>query len=432
MYDNNIRYSICGHQIVNLYDAAGHKYKSIIYTNIASAGTQYDDVAHYEFDMDTVAWRITEYNNNVELVYTREDTITRRIHNSIGYNADGIYYHYIKDHLGNICAVVNSETNTPVQRTTYYASGVPMAENLGPDVPPSLYHAMGVQYTENFGRDEQPYLYNGKEFVEAHGWNTYDYGFRGYYTPIGRFTSLDPLAEQTPWQSSYAYAGNNFINSIDWMGLAIWNINEGNQSEWDQIIKSLRGNNILHYTELDDDGTVKEHINNGDNSVVYNGDIIGTEMENERYEKGRRVYIRRTIGGYVKYFDVKGGWYIGLYDEWEDKVSKWMRWKGIGKHEKEILDATEPIALNVVLCIPIVSQINDAMVLIKGENLYGYQADDLDQKLAIVSLITFGAEKFIPMQEVKHGAKHLNRGSSVLSTTHSLQKEYEHTSQTHY
>ena len=181
-----------GHQIVNLYDAAGRKYKSIIYTNIASAGTQYDDIAHYEFDMDTVAWRITEYNNNVELVYTREDTITRRIHNSIGYNADGIYYHYIKDHLGNICAVVNSETNTPVQRTTYYASGVPMAENLGPDVPPSLYYAMGVQYTENFGRDEQPYLYNGKEFIEAHGLNEYDSQVRRGFTLKNHFPNYFP------------------------------------------------------------------------------------------------------------------------------------------------------------------------------------------------------------------------------------------------
>ena len=48
--------------------------------------------------------------------------------------------------------------------------------------------------------------------------NTYDYGFRGYYATIGRFTSIDPLAEQTPWQSPYAYAGNNIINNIDWMG----------------------------------------------------------------------------------------------------------------------------------------------------------------------------------------------------------------------
>ena len=140
---------------------------------------------------------------------------TRRIHNSIGYNADGIYYHYIKDHLGNICAVVNSETNTPVQRTTYYASGVPMAENLGPDVPPSLYYAMGVQYTENFGRDEQPYLYNGKEFVEVHGLNEYDSQARMYYATIMRTTTMDPLAENYYHISPYAWCGNNPIKFVD-------------------------------------------------------------------------------------------------------------------------------------------------------------------------------------------------------------------------
>lgn len=97
---------------------------------------------------------------------------------------------------------MNSTADTVVQRTMYYASGVPMAES--------------------WGRDTQPYLYNGKEFVEAHGWNTYDYGFRGYYPTIGRFTSVDPLAEQTPWQSPYVYAGNRFVNAIDWMGLSMY------------------------------------------------------------------------------------------------------------------------------------------------------------------------------------------------------------------
>ena len=80
----------------------------------------------------------------------------------------------IKDHIGNICAVVNSVADTLVQSTIYYPSGVPMAQNLGPDVAPSYYNALGLQYTENFGRDEQPYLYNGKEFIEAHGLNEYD------------------------------------------------------------------------------------------------------------------------------------------------------------------------------------------------------------------------------------------------------------------
>ncbi len=48
----------------------------------------------------------------------------------------------------------------------------------------------------------------------------YDYGFRGYYATIGRFTSIDPLCERTPWQSPYAYANNNWINQIDILGLA--------------------------------------------------------------------------------------------------------------------------------------------------------------------------------------------------------------------
>ena len=41
-------------------------------------------------------------------------TIQRRIHNAIGYYADSPYYHYIKDHLGNVCAVVNSERDSVV------------------------------------------------------------------------------------------------------------------------------------------------------------------------------------------------------------------------------------------------------------------------------------------------------------------------------
>lgn len=210
---------INGNQIVNQYDAAGRKYKSISYFVPATTITPHYEIVHdYTFDVDTIEYFVTEYNGNIENIYSRYDT-TQRIHNSIGYHADTLYFHYIQDHLGNICAVVDSKADTLIQSIIYYASGVPMAQNAGPEVSPSLYMALGMQYTKNFGRDKQPYLYNGKEFVEAHGWNTYDYGFRGYYAPSGRFTSIDPLAEQTPWQSPYAYANNNPIRNIDWMGL---------------------------------------------------------------------------------------------------------------------------------------------------------------------------------------------------------------------
>lgn len=99
---------------------------------------------------------MTKYSGNIE-TYTTKDTATtarRRIFNSIGYNIDNTYYHYIKNHIGNICAVVNSVQDTAVQSTLYYASGVPIARSLG--------------------REEQPYLYNGKELILMHGQDEYD------------------------------------------------------------------------------------------------------------------------------------------------------------------------------------------------------------------------------------------------------------------
>jgi len=63
--------------------------------------------------------------------------------------------------------------------------------------------------------------YNGKEFVEMHGYDTYDYGARGYYAAIGRFQTVDPLAEKYYSISPYAYCAGNPVNRIDPDGLQI-------------------------------------------------------------------------------------------------------------------------------------------------------------------------------------------------------------------
>ena len=229
-----------GHMIVNMYDATGRKYKSIVYTNKASIIPQSYDFAHYSFETDSLYCQATEYTGNIETCTTKDSVITiqRRIHNAIGYYADSTYYHYIKDHLGNICAVVHSAADTLVQNTMYYASGVPMSQS--------------------YGRDRQPYLYNGKEFVEAHGLNTYDYGYRGYYAPVGRFTGIDPLAEQTPWQSPYSYAGNRFVNAIDWMGLG--------------GLTSMADGNVRHYIVIDKYGNYLGGEDNDDNGIYLSPD----------------------------------------------------------------------------------------------------------------------------------------------------------------
>ena len=211
---DTIQFGYGGHQIVNHYDANGRKYKSIVYTNIDPGMSYYDDIAHYTYDMDSIYYRVTEYNGNIETYYTPEDT-TYRVYNSIGYydSKTNAYYHYIKDHLGNVSAVVNSQADTMIQSTIYYASGVPMMESKG--ITEKYYMAKGAQPNQNFGRDEQPYLYNGKEFIEAHGLNEYDSQARRYYATIMRTTTMDPLAEMYYHISPYAWCGNDPVNRFD-------------------------------------------------------------------------------------------------------------------------------------------------------------------------------------------------------------------------
>ncbi len=194
-------YFLNGNKIVNQYNAAGQKCKTEVYTTATPKSASNSALAFCEFETDSVDYVITEHFGSVSQCTTPHGS-TQHISNSIGFycSTDDQFYHYVKDHLGNVRVVVNSATGEAVQSTQYYASGVPMIPE-------------GEQHTKS------SYMYNGKEFVEAHGYNVYDYGFREYYATIGRFTTMDPLAEMTPWKSPYSYAGNNFVNKIDYMGL---------------------------------------------------------------------------------------------------------------------------------------------------------------------------------------------------------------------
>ncbi|MBC6992551.1 RHS repeat-associated core domain-containing protein, partial [Lewinella lacunae] len=77
---------------------------------------------------------------------------------------------------------------------------------------------------------EQRYGYNGKELNEEVGWH--DYGARWYDAAVGRWASVDPLAETISSYSTYSYTYNNPISFIDPTGMIGESVQDLVQQAW--------------------------------------------------------------------------------------------------------------------------------------------------------------------------------------------------------
>ena len=132
-----------------------------------------------------------------------QDGVLKTILTDNEYIEGGIYYFYIKDHLGNNRIVANSSGNV-IQSTQYYPFGM----------------AFGESTTTEQGK--QDFKYNGKELDREHELNQYDYAARYYDPGYGRFTTIDPLAEKFYNWSPYVYCYNNPLKFIDPDGKSAW------------------------------------------------------------------------------------------------------------------------------------------------------------------------------------------------------------------
>ena len=142
----------------------------------------------------------------------------------------GQYYYNLKDHLGNVRLVVNSN-KVVVDQNDYYPFGLNMTGN-------------------HSGAINNLYKYNGKELqTDAIGTgylDWHDYGFRMYDASLGRWFCKDPLAELMAGVSSYSYAYNSPANFVDMFGLYPRYVGNGGYYD-DELDKSITASEFAHW-----------------------------------------------------------------------------------------------------------------------------------------------------------------------------------------
>ena len=80
------------------------------------------------------------------------------------------------------------------------------------------YYPFGMSFAEGSATSQQPYKYNGKELDTERGLNLYDYLARLIDPALGRFNTVDPMAEKYYGISPYAYCGNSPVLFVDYDG----------------------------------------------------------------------------------------------------------------------------------------------------------------------------------------------------------------------
>ncbi|MEL6590414.1 MAG: DUF6443 domain-containing protein [Bacteroidota bacterium] len=187
-----------GKQIHYVYTGDGTKIRQEVRKSNGQVEKRTDYVGGFQYE--------TQVNTNAslgsrELMFFAHDEGRVRVSG----NSLQLEY-YIKDHLGNT-------------RLTF---GDPDGNGIADPLQEDHYYPFGMKHSAAGSVQASPanqYRYNGKEYQDELSLGWYDYGFRWYSADIARFVSVDPLAEDFYFLTTFQYASNSPIYMIDLDGL---------------------------------------------------------------------------------------------------------------------------------------------------------------------------------------------------------------------
>ncbi|RKN75916.1 RHS repeat domain-containing protein [Ulvibacterium marinum] len=198
-------------------------------------------------------------------------------------------YQYL-DHLGNVRLSYTDDNGQLeiVEENNYYPYGL-------------KHQGYNDVISPNGNSTAQKWKFQGVELEESLGLDFYEMDFRNYNPAIGRFISIDPLAEERDWLTPYNFVQNNPILRVDPSGLlddygldtetgslvllketnddtdtiytGTWEQNDDGEAEFkkdgDRKTFSKEASNIKDVAgELDEDGIAENDIQN--EGLVFN------------------------------------------------------------------------------------------------------------------------------------------------------------------
>jgi RHS repeat-associated protein len=229
----------------------------------------FDD--QFKFDANSSIVIKVNYSPNTK------QTIDRTFSNAITANKSGYVYLYFSNESETQIWFDNfnltHEHSALLEETHFYPFGLQMAG------------ISSKAFKSNGSIENNKSKFQSQEFDQDLGLNWFQFKWRNHDPQIGRFVEIDPLSENFPFNSTYAFSGNKVTSHIELEGLetASARFAELYRQLEPQLTLTVRGTDF----QLDADGMIT-------NGIFIKSDRIKRLEKNDTEQKSA-IVLHRTV-----------------------------------------------------------------------------------------------------------------------------------------